>query len=200
MLAQAAAVVRRAGAYRAPGCPGRPPRTAYPRGVIRARERDDERAQDGLPGWSIALRVAVLAALVVALVRGTLAMDDRAWPVGTMSMFAFSVDENGTVHSLGLEAITVSGQRVRVPLGRGGIGLERAEIEGQQERLVREPQRLQGVAVAQAHRRPHDERYRIVEIVDTVSQLRGGRTVGTPRRVVEATWRVVDPAAPRALS
>lgn len=65
-----------------------------------------------------------------------------------MSMFAFSVDKDGEVHSLGVEAVTVSAQRVRVSLGHGGIGLERAEVEGQIDRLIDQPWRPQGIAVA----------------------------------------------------
>lgn len=147
-----------------------------------------------------AWRVGVLVAFVVALLIGTAGGDDRWWPIGPMVMFAFSVDPDGEVHSLGLEADTVDGQHVVVPLGQGGIGLERAEIEGQATRIVARPARLQAVAVAAARSLPAASRYRTVYLVDTVSRLHEGEVVGAPRRSVQCRWQVVDPAHPVDLS
>lgn len=145
-------------------------------------------------------RVVATVLLVVAVTLGAGWGTDRWWPSGPMTMFAFQVDPNGRVHSLGVEADTVAGQRVVVPLGAGGIGLERAEIEGQAQRLTREPKRLQGIAVAAARSLPDAPRYRTVYLVDTVHQLKDGERVGTPVRTVLATWVVVEPADPKDLS
>lgn len=145
-------------------------------------------------------RLVAMGALVVALGLGTAIGNDRWWPIGPMVMFAFGVDPNSQVHSLGVEADTVAGKRVVVPLGAGGIGLERAEIEGQQTAIVAEPKRLQAVAVAASRSLPDDPRYRTVYLVDTVQQLKDGAADGAPVRKVLATWQVVDPAHPRDLS
>ncbi|GAB3582245.1 hypothetical protein [Calidifontibacter terrae] len=146
-----------------------------------------------------AWRVGVLLAFVAALLAGTFRGNDRWWPIGPMVMFAFSVNPDGEVHSLGLEADTVAGEHVVVPLGAGGIGLERAEIEGQATRIIAQPRRLQGVAVAASRSLPKP-RYRTIYLVDTVSQLRNGEVVGSARRVIQARWQVVDPDHPKDLS
>lgn len=145
-------------------------------------------------------RLVAMGALVVALGLGTVIGNDRWWPIGPMVMFAFGVDPNSQVHSLGVEADTVAGKRVVVPLGAGGIGLERAEIEGQQTAIEAEPKRLQAVAVAASRSLPDDPRYRTVYLVDTVQQLKDGAADGAPVRKVLATWQVVDPDHPRDLS
>lgn len=152
----------------------------------------------GLSRAGVLARAALTAGLAVAVVAGTVNADDRTWPFAPMTMFAFSVDRDGEIHSRTLEAVTVSGRVVEVPLGRGGVGLERAEIEGQVEGLVRHPNRLQGIAVAAKARLPDQERYAVVRLLDEVSQLRDGRVVSR-RTEVLSTWRVVDPADPKDL-
>lgn len=145
-------------------------------------------------------RVAAMLVLVVALVLGSAVGNDRWWPIGPMVMFAFGVNPDGQVRSLGIEADTVDGRRVVVPLGAGGIGLERAEIEGQENRILAEPKRLQAVAVAASRSLSNPPGYRVIYLVDTVQQLRGGAAHGKPQRVVLATWQVVDPHDPKDLS
>lgn len=152
----------------------------------------------GLSRAGIVTRAAITAALTVGVVAGTVGANDRTWPFAPMTMFAFSVDREGEIHSRSLQAVTVSGRVVDVPLGRGGVGLERAEIEGQVDGLVRHPHRLQGIAVAAKARLPDHERYARVRLLDEVSQLRQGRVVSRST-VVLADWQVVDPQNPKDL-
>lgn len=158
------------------------------------------RGSDGLGGVGKWSRLTVMAAFVVVLGLGTAIGDDQWWPFGPMTMFGFEVDPNAQVHSLGVEADTVAGRRVVVPLGAGGIGLERAEIEGQQAKIVAEPKRLQAVAVAASRSLPGAPRYRTIYLVDTVQQLKDGSAHGPAIRRVLTTWQVVDPANPKDLS
>ncbi|MDE9367300.1 hypothetical protein PZ938_16895 [Luteipulveratus sp. YIM 133132] len=140
-------------------------------------------------------RVAVLLAVAAAVTAGTLGEDDRSWPFAPMVQFAFKVDTNGEIHSLGIEAVDVTGRPLVVPLGGGGIGLERAEIEGQATRIENEPQRLQAIAVMWASYAPQRPRLATVHLVDTVSTLRDSTVVGK-RRTTVATWSVAHPAQP----
>ncbi|WP_018158111.1 hypothetical protein [Demetria terragena] len=142
-----------------------------------------------------AWRVCVVLLVAAGITAGTLGEDDRTWPFAPMVQFAFKVDINGEIHSLGLEGVDTQGRRVDIPLGYGGIGLERAEIEGQRERIVREPNRLQAVAVMWAAYAPDRPRLARVDMVDTVSTLRDSRVAGR-QRVTVATWSVPDPANP----
>ncbi|MGL5858202.1 MAG: hypothetical protein ACRC35_07350 [Angustibacter sp.] len=145
-------------------------------------------------GW----RVLVLALGVAAVTRGTLSGRDEDWPFGPMGQYAFYVPPDSEISSPGVEADTIAGQTVRVPLTADGVGIRRAEIEAQVPRIIADPSRLQAVAVQAAVRHPRWPRYRALRLVDDVTVLRGGRVVDRVTRVL-AEWRVVDPAAPRML-
>lgn len=140
-------------------------------------------------------RVVVLLAVAIGITAGTAGEDDRTWPFAPMVQFAFKVDTDSEIHSVGLEGLDTAGRRVVIPLGYGGIGLERAEIEGQRERIVDEPRRLQAVAVLWASYAPDRRRLARVDMIDTVSTLRDARVVGT-RKLTLAKWSVPDPAHP----
>lgn len=140
-------------------------------------------------------RVVVLLSIAVGVTAGTLGEDDRSWPFAPMVQFAFKVDTDSEIHSVGLEGIDTEGKRVTIPLGYGGIGLERAEIEGQRERIVDEPRRLQAVAVLWAAYAPDRPRLARVDLIDTVSTLRDARVVGA-RKATLARWSVPDPEHP----
>ncbi|YAL84622.1 hypothetical protein ACMYYO_07370 [Dermacoccaceae bacterium W4C1] len=152
----------------------------------------------GLSARSRWWRTALTAVVAGGAVLGTLGANDRSWPFAPMTMFAFSVQNDGQVTSRGIDAVTVTGRTVHVPLGDGGIGLERAEIEGQAATLRANPHRLQGIAVAAAGTHPGAERYAEVRLVNTISQLRDGKVISS-RKVIEARWRVVDPQHPKDL-
>jgi hypothetical protein len=143
-------------------------------------------------------RLALLAVGSVALLLGTLVGSDREWPFGSMGQYAFSVPDDGDVHSPQVEAVTVDGDRVPVPLTPGGVGLRRAEIEDQVQLIKADPSRLQALAVAAARRHPQWARYAQVVLVDDVTHLRDGRVSGTTHEVL-ASWTVVDPADPQPL-
>ncbi len=143
-----------------------------------------------------AWRSAALLLLVVLIVRGTLVGRDEDWPFAPMGQYAFSVPDNGEIRSPIIEAVTVAGKTVPVPLSADGVGVRRAEIEGQIPAIEKEPWRLQALAVQAAQRHPQWPRYATVRLVDNVTQLRGGR-VADRRREVLATWSVVNPADPQ---
>jgi len=139
--------------------------------------------------WRLLVTVAVVA--TVAL--GTLVGDDEWWPFAPMSQYAFSVSNDGVINSLTMDALTVDGELVRVPLSKEMIGIERAEIEGQAPRIIREPGLLQDIAVLHARRLPREPRYAVIWLRNTSTAIgTGNATVYTL-----ATWQVREPADPR---
>ena len=145
--------------------------------------------EGGLSRVAKAWRVVVLLLVAGGVTAGTLGENDRSWPFAPMTQFAFKVDPDGEIHSLGIEADDVTGQHVVVPLGGGGIGLERAEIEGQASRIEAQPHRLQAIAEMWASYAPDRPRLARVQLVDTVSTLRDSKVVGK-RTTTLATWTV----------
>ncbi|TDD79712.1 hypothetical protein [Actinomadura rubrisoli] len=115
---------------------------------------------------------------------------DDDFPFGPMTQFAFSVkNDGGEIHSHWLEADTAAGAHVKLSMDAVGSGMKRAEIEGQMDRLVRDPSLLQGIADGQRRLHPRAPRLTRIYIVKQVQTLRHGKVVSTTRanRVV---WNV----------
>jgi hypothetical protein len=137
----------------------------------------------------LAWRAAALAAGTVLAVYGGAFGTDDLWPFAPMTQFAFYVSPDGQIRSAHVDAVTTDGAEVRVPLNARGVGIGRAEIEGQMSRIVRDPSRLQAVAVAQRRLHPDRPQYRRLYLRETVTTLRDGRAVGV-REETKATWDV----------
>jgi hypothetical protein len=140
-------------------------------------------------------RTVVALAFLLALVLGTLRFTDDRWPFAPMSQYAFGVDLDGEIRSTRVEAVTVDGEQVSVPLSPGGVGLRRAEVEGQLRHFVDDPSLLEAVAAAYATRHPDAPRYTQVVLVQDVSTLHDGTVVGKSTAVL-STWAIPDPQHP----
>lgn len=145
------------------------------------------------------VRAVVLVAVTGAIVWGTWERSDQLWPFAPMSQFAFAISaSDGEVHSRYLEATTVDDRRIRLDLGRGALGLQRAEIEGQLWSYTQHPSLLQAIAVLHARRAPEEARLASIDVMDDVRRVRGG-VAGPARTVTVVSWHVIDPADPPEL-
>jgi hypothetical protein len=140
----------------------------------------------------LAWRIAALVLGATLAVWGTVAANDDKWPFAPMSQFAFRTDPDGVVESTWVEAQTTDGRRVKVPLNSGGVGIGRAEIEGQLPQLVKDPSRLQAVADAWHRLHPGSPRYTRLWLHQTLYPLRGG-AAQDPHVVTLAEWAVPTP-------
>jgi len=149
-----------------------------------------------LPRAGLLWRSVVAVAFLALLLLGTLQGNDDRWPFAPMSQYAFAVDLDGEIRSTSIEAVTAAGVRTVVPLSPDGVGLRRAEVEGQLPRFVADPALLEAVAAAYARRHPGRPRYVRLELRQSVSRLVDGVVVGAPQDVVLAAWDVPDPQHP----
>jgi hypothetical protein len=136
-------------------------------------------------GW----RLGALGAGVALAVYGGVAGTDDLWPFAPQTQFAFYVSPEGQIRSAYVDAITVDGEQVRVPLNARGVGIARAEIEGQLSRIVADPSLLQDIAVAQRRLHPDQPQYARLILREEVTTLRDGRAVAV-RQETKATWDV----------
>lgn len=148
-----------------------------------------------LPGparaWRAALTIVVMGAVTLGTARGK----DEWWPWAPMSQYAFLVKNDGVINSPFMEARTVDGRLERVALSPLGLGLERAEVEGQLPRFVKHPQLMQAIAVLRARRQPDEPRYAEIFLRNRQTVIDAGRT----ERIIDlAHWRVVDPHDPQS--
>ncbi|TDD86339.1 hypothetical protein E1293_09685 [Actinomadura darangshiensis] len=136
--------------------------------------------------WRSFAGVAVVGALFYTSSYGS--NDD--FPLGPMTQFAFAVkDDGGAISSYWLEADTAAGTHVELSRDAAGTGMKRAEIEGQMDRIVRDPSMLQGVADGQRRLHPGGPRLTRIYVVQEIKKLRHGKVVSTLKqnRVV---WNV----------
>lgn len=103
------------------------------------------RLSTGSKVWRLAAAAAALAGLVLGQVHDT----NDYWPLGSLSQYATGSDPNGQVRSLYMLADTTDGEQVRVPLNPRGVGVGRAEVEYQLDRILDDPSLLQSIADAQ---------------------------------------------------
>src|SRR5690625_4286083 len=94
-------------------------------------------------------RLVVTAAALVALALGQIHDTNDYFPFGSLSQYATGSNPDGQVNSLYMLADTTDGEQVRVPLNPRGVGVGRAEIEYQLDRILEDPSLLQSIADAQ---------------------------------------------------
>ena len=135
------------------------------------------------------LRAGVTAAVIAALVAGTLWGEDDHFPFGPFRMYAVTTESDGPVSSLRLEAVTKSGRERVVRLAR--LGLRRAELQGQLVRFWAGREEVLMRHLVEGYRRfqPDAEPLAELRIVYVTHMLRGGAVVGRAGRRVAATWR-----------
>jgi hypothetical protein len=124
-----------------------------------------------------ALRLAAAGFVLAGLAYGTVLGTDDHFPFGPLTQYAFAADPNGTVPDLYIEADTTAGTRVKVNLSSTGVGIGRAEIEGQLDEIRRDPSRLQAVAEAQHRLHPGEPRYVRLYLRIRHTRLRNGLPV-----------------------
>jgi hypothetical protein len=130
-----------------------------------------------------------VAAAAGVLLYGSGYGEDDLWPFGPMVQYAFRTDPDGEIRSTFIDADTTDGRRTTVDLSAGGIGIARAEVEGQLTKIVAEPWRLQDLATAQRRLHPDAPQFARLYLRQQVIDLQGGRRTGE-RTETLATWTV----------
>jgi hypothetical protein len=127
----------------------------------------------------------IIATFVVAagLLYGSAYGTDDLFPFGPMVQFAFRTDPNGGIRSTFIDADTTTGQQVRVRLSPKGVGIGRAEIEGQLGKIKQDPSLLQSVAVAQRRLHPEEPQFTMLylrqHVIDLVDGVKAGEYTET---------------------
>lgn len=126
------------------------------------------------------------ALLVLLVLAGTFVGQDDDFPFGPFRMYATRDDPDGVVRSTRVEAVDRVG-RVRT-VDERSTGLKRAEIEGQAQRFVAEPETLGLLAEAHARLRPDEPPLVELRVVELVYVLEDSRPTGQQDERVVARW------------
>ena len=139
---------------------------------------------------SKAWRLTVVAVVLAVLLSSQFLKSNDFFPFGSLSQYAKGTDPNGSVRATKITALTTSGAEVRVPLGARGVGIERAEIEGQLTRIIDDPSLLEGVARAYSGMHPEREPLAHITVTRMSSELRDGKPSGEESEEVLTAWTV----------
>jgi hypothetical protein len=136
-----------------------------------------------------ARRVVATAAVAGALLYGSAYGTDDLFPFGPLVQFAFRTDPDGGIASTFIDADTTTGQRVRVRLSPKGVGIGRAEIEGQLAKIKKDPSLLQSVATAQRRLHPDQPHFTVLYLRQHIIDLQDGVKAGE-HTITLVTWEV----------
>jgi len=135
-------------------------------------------------GWRVGALAVGVGVLLTAQV-----VDTNDWfPLGSLSQHATARPADGSVVATSLEGTTVDGEIVPVRLTPGSVGLSRAEVEAQGQRIIADPALLAGLMASRAALDPDAPALSELRLVRTEQQLRDARLVGPKDVRVLATW------------
>jgi hypothetical protein len=141
-----------------------------------------------LPGAGRAWRLAAVLGVLGLLVYGSAWGGDDLFPFGPMSQYSFRIDPDGEVRALWVEADLADGSHRRLDISNAGdIGVARAELEGQLDRIIADPQRLATLAEAWVRLHPDRPELRRIIVGQDVVELSDGREAGR-RTDVFTAW------------
>ena len=153
-------------------------------------EATDARGPVRLSAPSVAWRlIAVVACLVVLTVAQLIDTDDY-FPLSRLSQYALAPGRDGVVKSTYILADNADGDQVRVPLNATGVGIGRAEVEGQLARIIDDPSLLQAIANAWAELHPDQPQYERLYLKRDIYQLVDGKPAGDGETIELAVWEV----------
>jgi hypothetical protein len=120
-----------------------------------------------------------VAAVSALLFYGSAWGQDDAFPFGPMNQYSFRTDPNGEIRALWVDADTAAGTQIRLDIASSDdVGIARAELEGQLDRIRAEPSQLQELAAAWARLHPDRPRLTRLTVGQDVTLLRNGRPHG----------------------
>ena len=131
-------------------------------------------------------KVATAVFLAATLAGSAFGKVDQ-WPFAPFSQFSGSVEPDGVVTELSLEGVDETGEALRI--GFSELGLRRAEVEEQLNRLDVSPYELLPLLVV-AYERHNPSKPRLYELSFRLSsrRLAGGQAVGEAQTETLATW------------
>ncbi|HEX5595019.1 MAG TPA: hypothetical protein VFX61_03215 [Micromonosporaceae bacterium] len=124
----------------------------------------------------------------VLLLAGTFWGQDDHFPFGPFRMYSTSNPPNEPAPDTRVEGVDATG--MVIILNQDNTGIRRAEIEGQQDRYVTDPERLRKVATAFTDRNPAAPTLVEVRIVIRWHEIKSGRPTGKFVDETVVRWRV----------
>lgn len=139
-------------------------------------------------------RLVATAAVLGVLAYGQIADTNDLFPFGSLSQYATARDMNGTVRSIYLLADTDQEQGKFISANMNVIGVGRAEIEGQLNRILEQPQLMQAFIDSYAALNPDEPPIRTIYLKRSTQQLVNGYVVGEKQYTELVRWQSTTPS------
>lgn len=136
--------------------------------------------------WRVVLVGIGLIILSIAQVIST----NDWFPLGSLSQYSYARPLDSPTKAVRIRALTEAGNDRGVSLSKGGIGIERSEIEGQVQRIIDNPQMLEGIARAWGERHPQNPAFVELRMERVIRYVQDGKPTGVEDVEVLATWTV----------
>jgi hypothetical protein len=143
-----------------------------------------------LSARSVSWRLIVVVVCLVVLIFAQLTDTDDFFPLSRLSQYAYAPGHDGIVKSTYILADTTEDEQVRVPLNSEGVGIGRAEVEGQLGRIIDDPSLLQAIANAWAELHPDQPQYERLYLMRDIYELIDGKPSGQRETIELAYWEV----------
>lgn len=140
-----------------------------------------------LPPSSRRVRLGAAALLIGLVLAGSAWGQDDAFPFGPFRMYATKQRLDGATSWYATEGVTVDGALVDIPTAQ--LGLRRAELEGQMDRLRSDPALIELLVAAYERCQPGVTPLAELRIVRHVQPVRDGVPHGDPIERTVVTWR-----------
>lgn len=139
-------------------------------------------------GMAWRLGIATLGLLILAA--GQVVNTNDWFPLGSLSQYSYGRPLDTPTKAIRITATTTEGKEVRVPLNPRGVGVGRAEVEGQLDRILADPAMLEGIARAWHGLHPHAPQYTRLVVERTISYVQNGKPTGQTDVEFLTAWDV----------
>src|ERR671922_1847950 len=102
-------------------------------------------------------RLIAIGAVVGSLVVGTFIGQDDHFPFGPFRMYSIRNRLDGRIKGARVEITTTTGRQMQLPINPNDFGMRRAEVEGQIDRFIEDPDLLGALADAYESFNPDDD-------------------------------------------
>jgi hypothetical protein len=140
--------------------------------------------------WGGRARRLIATALATgALFVGTFWGDDDNWPFGPFRMYSVRNRLDGRIRAALVELTMADGSEVREKISPDAIALKRAEVEGQIERVDRNPSLLRHLAGTYGELHPDAPAVVGIRLYYEMTRMKAGRPDGPVTEYTVATWQ-----------
>lgn len=136
--------------------------------------------------WRVLLAGIGLIILSIAQVIST----NDWFPLGSLSQYSYARPLDSPTKAVRIRALTEEGTDRGISLSNKGIGVGRAEVEGQVQRIIDNPQMLEGIARVWSLQRPQGPALTEVRMERVTRYVSDGVPTGEQDVEVLTTWTV----------